>query len=139
MGFEEKLLVQLKRHEGYRRHPYHCTAGAVTIGYGRNLDAKGIYQEEAEFLLRNDVTSVIYDLSIIFPDWNKLPMNVRLVLADMRFNLGSGGFRQFRRMIAAVKERDWSAAARSMRESKWYGQVKGRAVYLEKLMLSGDG
>ena len=34
----DRIKEQLVRHEGLRLKPYHCTAGRLTIGYGRNLD-----------------------------------------------------------------------------------------------------
>ena len=34
----ERIKKQLVRHEGLRLKPYRCTAGKLTIGYGRNLD-----------------------------------------------------------------------------------------------------
>jgi len=34
----ERIKEQLVRHEGLRLKPYRCTAGKLTIGYGRNLD-----------------------------------------------------------------------------------------------------
>jgi GH24 family phage-related lysozyme (muramidase) len=43
------------------------------------------------------------------------------------FNLGVGGFSTFRKMIAAVERRDWTAAAEEMRDSIWYHQVGRRA------------
>ena len=32
------LFDRVKRDEGFRRYPYRCSAGALTIGYGRNID-----------------------------------------------------------------------------------------------------
>ena len=49
------LIEQLKRHEGKRLFPYHCTANKLTIAYGRNLDDVGVTEEEAELMLVNDV------------------------------------------------------------------------------------
>ncbi|WP_041279255.1 glycoside hydrolase family protein [Desulfobacula toluolica] len=34
--FHEKLTEQLTKHEGLRLKPYHCPAGKLTIGIGRN-------------------------------------------------------------------------------------------------------
>ena len=33
------VIEQLKRHEGFRKHVYKCTAGHDTVGFGYNLDA----------------------------------------------------------------------------------------------------
>ena len=54
----ESMIGMLKRHEGLRLKPYQDTIGKLTIGYGRNLDDRGISKEEAEYLLRNDISRV---------------------------------------------------------------------------------
>jgi len=51
---KEKLIRQLREHEGLRLPPYHCPAGKLTIGIGRNLGDKGITEKEAVMLLEND-------------------------------------------------------------------------------------
>ena len=38
---------QLIEHEGLEQKVYRCTAGKLTIGVGRNLEDKGITEEEA--------------------------------------------------------------------------------------------
>ena len=38
----KRLIAMLQRHEGLRLKPYKCTAGKVSIGYGRNLEDVGI-------------------------------------------------------------------------------------------------
>ena len=48
--------ASLRDHEGLRHFPYQCTAGRTTIGYGRNLDDKGLTLAECEVLLDNDLT-----------------------------------------------------------------------------------
>ena len=55
MNTTEIAVQQLKTDEGLRLKPYHCTAGALTIGYGRNLDAVGITEAEADILLKADI------------------------------------------------------------------------------------
>ena len=54
----------------------------------------------------------------------------------MRFNLGPGRFRQFKKMIAAVNARDFSQAAAQMKASRWYLQVGKRAETLTAMMAS---
>ncbi len=36
--FKENMIRQLTTHEGLRLKPYHCPAGKLTIGIGRNPD-----------------------------------------------------------------------------------------------------
>ena len=58
--------------------------------------------------------------------FDTLPLQAQMVISDMVFNLGVGGFSTFRKMIAAVERRDWTAA-KEMRDSIWYHQVGRRA------------
>ena len=58
--------------------------------------------------------------------FDTLPLQAQMVIIDMVFNLGVGGFSTFRKMIAAVERRDWTAA-KEMRDSIWYHQVGRRA------------
>ena len=52
---KQKLIEELKRDEGVRFKPYHCSADKLTIGVGRNLDNVGIRKAESDFLLANDI------------------------------------------------------------------------------------
>ena len=38
----DRIKEQLVRHEGLRLKPYRSTAGKLTIGFGRNLDDRGL-------------------------------------------------------------------------------------------------
>ena len=118
----EKAEEQLKRHEGYRDKPYRCTAGKLTIGFGRNLDDTKLSLDEAELMLRNDVVAVLKDLEIIFTQkgFKSFPFEVQQVLINMRYQLGAGGFRGFKDTISYCKKRLWKHMAYEMRESKWY-------------------
>ena len=63
----ETLEEQLIRHEGYRQFPYLCSAGKSTVAIGRNLDDRGISEEEAKYLLHNDITICKQELSLLYP------------------------------------------------------------------------
>ena len=52
----EKLAARIRKNEGLAHQPYRCSAGALTIGYGHNLDARGISKEVAELLLKAGYT-----------------------------------------------------------------------------------
>ena len=119
---------------GLRLTPYHCPAGKLTIGVGSNLEDKGITEQEALTLLGNDIEECRRDLEEIFQGFDLLPEPVQLVLVDMRFNLGPNRFRNFKRMIAAVKNQDFNGAAAEMKDSRWYSQVGERAKTLVKMM-----
>ena len=117
--------------EGLKLTPYRCTAGALTIGIGTNLDA-GITVEEAYFLCDNRLKLAICDLkkNVFKKEWPDLPQPIREVLVDMRFNLGAKGFRGFKKMIAAVRAQDWQRMIKEMLNSKWARDVGHRALCL---------
>lgn len=113
-------INMIQGHEGISLMPYICPAGYLTIGFGRNLDANGISHSEAFYLFNNDIDACVTDLAKIFPGvYNELPFRVQSALIDMRFQLGPGGFRGFKKMIRAIKSGDYIRAASEMRNSKW--------------------
>jgi lysozyme len=59
------------------------------------------------------------------------------VLANMCFNLGISRLKGFVRMLSALRRKDFAAAAREMRSSKWAEQVGARAERLARLMEAG--
>ena len=44
-----------KDFEGVVLQAYECSAGYTSIGIGRNLDTRGITEDEAMYLLNNDI------------------------------------------------------------------------------------
>jgi lysozyme len=135
----EKLREQLIRHEGLRLRPYRCPAGKLTIGVGRNLEDCGISRDEAMLLLTNDIREAADDVVNIIGMgvWDRLTDARQRVLVDMRFNLGPGGFRGFKRMIQAVRDQRWEDAANEMIDSNWARQVTSRANRLAAMMREG--
>jgi len=126
----------LKRHEGLRLKAYQCTAGKTTIGYGRNLDDRGISIKEAEAMLQSDIAECISDLES-FPYWNNLNEYRQACLIDMRFCLGGQGFRAFKQMHAAIQSNEFTRAADEMLNSRFAKQVGRRALNLADVMRRG--
>lgn len=149
----ETFLRQLMRHEGTRkdkrgRHvAYRCQAGALTIGYGHNLDANPIpgvgegdvlYEDEARELLIADVERFGKDLDKKLPWWRELNEPRQAVLLNMAFNMGVPGLMKFRRTLQAVREQRWDDARTGMMASVWARQVKKRrSSELATQMLTG--
>jgi len=131
----KKLKKMLIEHEGIKYAPYKCTAGKTTIGIGHNLDDKGISKAVVDLLYDEDVAEVESDLKAIFDDFYTLPEQIQLVLADMRFQLGHKGFRSFKLMIKAVKERNWAVMFSQMKNSDWHRQTPNRANDLMRMVL----
>ena len=133
------IIADLKVDEGFRAKPYLCTAGANSIGYGRNLDALGITEEEAEHMLRNDVARVERDLNKAYPWWIKCPETVRRAMVNMVYNLGINRFGIFKRMISCIQAGDYKGASAHALDSKWADQVGARAVRISQLIAEAKG
>ena len=122
-----KLLKQLKRHEGFRSKPYRCSAGKLTIGYGRNLEDVGINQLEAERMLNGDIIKVYLKLIDLIPGFLLLGEPRQYALINMGFNLGVTGLLKFKKMLQAIQDGDFKKAAAEAKDSLWYKQVNIRA------------
>jgi len=134
----EALYEMIRRHEGLRLFPYQCTEGEWTIGYGRNLEDKGISRDEANLLLENDISECELDLNRMFAFNEVVRLSSRRnALIDMRFQLGAGGFRAFTKMIEAIRQRDWDTAADEALNSLWAQQTPERAQEIAKMLREG--
>jgi lysozyme len=134
----ERLLKRIKQKEGFRRFPYHCPAGKLSIGYGRNLEANGISKDEAQLLLENDVWGAFEGV------WNRLKWakhldGVRLaMLTEMAFNMGLGRLLTFKKMLTAMARGDYKDAASEALDSKWATQVGKRAEEIAQMIETGE-
>ena len=122
------MQIYIKRNEGLRLKPYLCKAGKLTIGYGRNLEAKGISYKEAEYLFRNDLKIVAKQVANRIEFYRKLSYKRKMVLVDMAFNMGIEGLLGFKKMLAAMKRREFLEAGKELMRSKYAEQVKTRAL-----------
>lgn len=132
------LRDQLKKDEGKRLKPYRCSAGKLSIGYGRNLEDNGISDKEANYLLDNDIQVAITEIKKLVGSFDRLNGPRQAVLVNMMFNIGAAGLVKFKRFLAALETGDYTQAAQEMENSTWYHQVKGRADRLCKQMETGQ-
>ncbi len=132
----DKLIKQLKKHEGIELKPYKCTSNKLTIGIGRNLEDVGISEHEAEFLLMNDLDT--YMTAAKSYNWYAGLNDARkAVIVNMLFNMGQTNFNKFLKMKQALDVGDHAEAGKQMLDSKWAKQVKGRSAELSKQMETG--
>ena len=99
----QSTINQLKRHEGLKLKPYKCTAGKLTIGYGRNLEDKGINKSEAEEMLLRDICEVeerLFDAGLLDSQNDAR----KAVLINMAFQLGFNGLFGFKNMLEAFSQ-----------------------------------
>lgn len=129
----EQVAELIRRHEGLKLKPYKCSAGKLTIGYGRNLEDNGITKVEAELLLATDIQNC-YSECCKFSFWNRLNLDRQAVLIDMCYNLGISRLKTFKKMLLALEKSDYKKASIEMLDSGWAKQVKSRAKELAEMM-----
>ena len=133
------VIKDLKRHEGRVLHAYPDHLGYWTIGYGRLIDERrggGITQEEAEYLLSNDIDRVAAALQDQ-AGYRKAPAQVKRALLNMAFQLGVRGLLNFRRMWTALEQKDYAMAAEEALDSRWAEQTPNRAAEVAAWIADG--
>ena len=68
----DAMREMLIANEGLSLKVYKCTAGANSIGVGRNLDSLGISEDEAMLMLNNDIEICIAALDKRYSLWQRL-------------------------------------------------------------------
>ena len=135
------LQNEISNDEGVVYELYRCSLGHLTGGIGHLItewdeDYYGkpigypVPQEQVDAWFAVDINRTLQDCKEIFPDFNDLPEEAQLVIANMCFQLGRPRLSKFKKFIAAVNDRDWVKAADEMEDSRWYKQTTARAERL---------
>ena len=119
-------IKQIKLEEGFRSEPYRDQLGTLTIGYGTNL-SNGISEKEGDFLLRERFFSDLGSFVALWPPYMEQPIEVRVQLADMAYQLGPVGVSRFGATLRALEICDYETAARHVLASLWASQTPQRA------------
>ena len=136
-----KLQNELADDEGIKYELYLCSENHLTGGIGHlitewDVDYYGkpigypVPNEQVNTWFEKDLDVTINDCKIIFEEFDSLPEEAQLVIANMCFQLGRPRLSKFKKFIAAVKEQDWERAADEMKDSRWYKQTTARAERL---------
>ncbi len=146
---KETLRHQLEIHEGKRLTAYFCPAGYLTVGVGHNVEANPvgaligreitqegdeISQTESDALLDHDIDRFADEVRQRFDFFETLSDPRQHVLVDMAFNLGTQGMLNFKNMITALREGNYTRAAAEMLDSRWARQVGRRSQNLAAMM-----
>lgn len=139
-----KLCDDLKADEGCVNEIYICPAGHPTFGIGHMITKKdpedgkpvgtAVSDKRVQEAFEADITITLEDCKKLYEDFDELPEEVQLIIANMLFNMGLPRLSKFRDMKASVDARDWSSAADAMVDSLWYNQVRSRADRLVQRM-----
>lgn len=141
---------------GYQAEVYLCTKNKRTWLIGRNIEDRPITDDEWKILkdilqdggTQKDWAEVLFDAEVDMVagelqhnhnvDLPGLPENVRVIILNMAFNMGTSRFNPaiWPNFFRAVKNRDFKRAAAEMKNSRWYVQTKSRAKRLYYAMLT---
>jgi lysozyme len=125
----DKVKEMLVRHEGVMCTLYQCSEAKWTIGVGRNLQDRGVTEDEAMYLLDNDIKRVMSQLDEYWTVWRSFPEKAQLCCVDMTFQMGIKGFMGFRRTRALMEMGMWLEASEELLDSKYAIQTPNRANY----------
>ena len=136
----EQLRKELEVDEGVKYEIYNDHLGYPTFGIGhlvRDTDPEAgaalgtpISEDRVIEAFNEDVETVLGDCAILYDDFDELPEEAQLIIANMMFNLGYPRMSKFKKMKQAVDDEQWEEAAAQMRDSLWYNQVRNRAERL---------
>ena len=145
----EQLRKELELDEGCKHETYLCSQNVVTGGIGHMItewdDKKyaevgvEISDEQVKAWFNKDIETVLSDCELLYDDFDHLPDEAQLIIANMMFNLGYPRLKKFVGMKAGVDARDWNKAADEMIDSNYYKQLPNRAGRLVKRMRSLHG
>ena len=134
----KKMLID---NEGLSLKPYHCTAGALSIAVGRNLDSRGVSEDEAMFMLENDIEVCVEELDRLCPWWTRLSENRQSVMIDLMFNLGASRLAKFVLFLRGIETADnaevYAAAAEEFMDSQYAKQLPNRSKRNYELIKKG--
>ena len=137
----DTMREMLIANEGLSLKVYKCTAGANSIGVGRNLDSRGISEDEAMFMLNNDIKICIAALDKRYPWWKRLSEARQEVMVDLMFNLGESRLAKFvqflQSMETASSAEDYAVAAEHLLDSLYAKQLPGRSKRNAEIIRGG--
>lgn len=135
------LQDEIANDEGVVYETYHCSLGHLTGGIGHLITewdeeyydkpvGTRVPHEQVNDWFSRDIAITLNDCKDIFSDFDDLPSEAQLVIANMCFQLGRPRLSKFKNFIAAVNDRDWMKAADEMEDSRWHKQTTARAERL---------
>tara|TARA_R100000278_G_scaffold116763_1_gene96358 strand:+ start:1085 stop:1540 length:456 start_codon:yes stop_codon:yes gene_type:complete len=137
---KDQLRKELAEDEGCKYEIYLDHLGLPTYGighlvveddpeYGQPVGTP-VSEERVRQVFSLDIASTLDECQVLYPDFDDLPEECQLIIANMMFNMGRPRLSKFKGMKAGVDARDWNRAADEMVDSRWYSQVPNRAIRL---------
>jgi len=141
---KDQLREELAEDEGCKFEIYLDHLGLPTFGIGALIKEHDpeygqpvgtpVSEDRVRKRFNLDIAVTIEDCQVLYDDFDDLPEEAQLVIANMMFNMGRPRLSKFKGMKAGVDARDWERAADEMVDSRWHDQVPNRAKRLVKRM-----
>ena len=135
-----QLREELTEDEGCKYEIYLDHLGYPTFGIGHLVTESdpehggevgtSVSEDRVIEAFETDVETVLSDCERLYVQFEHLPEEVQLIVANMMFNMGRPRLSKFKGRKRGVDARDWNAAADEMVDSAWYRQVTNRAERL---------
>ena len=139
---KDKLREELADDEGCKLEIYLDHLGLPTFGIGHLVKQDDpehgqpvgtpVSEERVRQVFALDIAVTLEDCKRLYDDFDDLPEEAQLVIANMCFNLGYPRLSKFKGMKAGCDARDWHRMADEMVDSRWHDQVPNRAKRLVK-------
>ena len=139
---KDQLREELAEDEGCKFEIYLDHLGLPTFGIGALIKEHDpeygqpvgtpVSEDRVRKRFNLDIAVTIEDCQVLYDDFDDLPEEAQLVIANMCFNMGRSRLSKFKGMKAGVDDRDWERAADEMVDSRWHDQVPNRAKRLVK-------
>jgi len=139
---KDRLREELAEDEGCKYEIYLDHLGLPTFGIGALIKEHDpehgqpvgtpVTEERVRQRFSLDIAVTIEDCQVLYDDFDDLPEEAQLVIANMMFNMGRPRLSKFKGMKAGVDARDWDRADDEMVDSRWHDQVPNRAKRLVK-------
>lgn len=132
------LINSIAFHEGFSpvAYPDPLTKGKpYTFGHGLT----SITENESIEIVKNRITTIRAQLSMLYPPYTKLPEDVRDILEEMAYQMGVKGLLAFKNTLIAISQKDYKKASQNMINSLWAKQTPKRAQTLATRMANIKG
>jgi lysozyme len=141
---KDKLREELAEDEGCKFEIYLDHLGLPTFGIGHLVKEDDpehgqpvgtpVEDERVRQVFALDLAVTIEDCRALYDNFDELPEDCQLIIANMMFNMGRPRLSKFVGMKREVDARRFDAAADEMVDSRWHDQVPNRAKRLVKRM-----
>lgn len=135
MNTIEQAVMILNFEEGYREFPYYCSEGYPTIGIGQRIGPKDADLKLYTFSISEDAAKAwcedrvrIIDKNMMkYPFYRNQDSARKAILISMAYQLGIVGLLKFKKMVAALEEKQYDVASVEALDSRWARQTPERA------------